>query len=428
MSIETGVRGKMGEIVGVRIHDFEYISYKNTFGDLLSIFSKEDLRIETAIDDEGQLYQRYYFVTTVSRAKKCLDCLGHTLEAVRRDFEADKNEKLEFIEYCQEDQFSTTWSYKDIEEGFSFEEWSNAVKKYARILSESSYDYAVHRYKEIEAEREKEMTLTEKIVLDSLPWNRENYFGLEYENIDKWNVFRIILETFSPDEKVILEYTDLYNGGWCDEVPSDEEYAVPKTIILTEGKFDVEVLSKSMQVLYPYMSKYYSFMNFSDLKVHGGSHFLTHYVKAFIAAGIQNRVIALYDNDSAGRAEIVSLSKIKCPDNFRIMHLPEIQLAEKYPVIGEQNLVNINGIACSIELFLGKDILLKDGQFIPIQIKGCIGKEGANQGEILHKSLIQNRFRDKIKKTLVNGNIEEENWGEMRILLENIFSVFIEKQ
>ena len=36
----------MGEVVGLRIGNYDFLSYKNTFGDLLSIFSKQDLKIE----------------------------------------------------------------------------------------------------------------------------------------------------------------------------------------------------------------------------------------------------------------------------------------------------------------------------------------------------------------------------------------------
>lgn len=42
----------MGEIVGLAIGNYEFLSCKNTFGDLLSIFSKEDMRIENQYDEE----------------------------------------------------------------------------------------------------------------------------------------------------------------------------------------------------------------------------------------------------------------------------------------------------------------------------------------------------------------------------------------
>lgn len=42
----------MGEIVGLCIGSYEFLSRKNTFGDLLSIFSQDDLTIEEVFDKE----------------------------------------------------------------------------------------------------------------------------------------------------------------------------------------------------------------------------------------------------------------------------------------------------------------------------------------------------------------------------------------
>lgn len=43
------------------------------------------------------------------------------------------------------------------------------------------------------------------------------------------------------------------------------------------------------------------------------------------------------------------------------MHLPDLEICYHYPMIGpeENSIDNINGRACSIELFLGKDIRRK---------------------------------------------------------------------
>ena len=47
----------MGEIVGLCIGSYEFLSRKNTFGDLLSIFSQDDLTIEEVFDKESTLLQ-----------------------------------------------------------------------------------------------------------------------------------------------------------------------------------------------------------------------------------------------------------------------------------------------------------------------------------------------------------------------------------
>lgn len=78
----------MGEIVGLCIGSYEFLSRKNTFGDLLSIFSQDDLTIEEVFDKElDESITRRYFTTTVNNAKMCLDVMGHTTLKAKSLFE-----------------------------------------------------------------------------------------------------------------------------------------------------------------------------------------------------------------------------------------------------------------------------------------------------------------------------------------------------
>ena len=49
----------MGEYVGIRIKNHVYLQWKNSFGDLLSIFSKEDLHIESVRIGDETYIKRY---------------------------------------------------------------------------------------------------------------------------------------------------------------------------------------------------------------------------------------------------------------------------------------------------------------------------------------------------------------------------------
>lgn len=71
--------------------------------------------------------------------------------------------------------------------------------------------------------------------------------------------------------------------------------------------------------------------------------------------------------------------------------------------------MNINGLACSIEMYLGDDILLKDGNYIPIHWKAYNEKEKKYQGELSEKSYVQDEFRKKIK----DGNFKESSAMEL---------------
>jgi hypothetical protein len=412
----------MGEYVGVKIGSYEFLSFKNTFGNLLTIFSPEDRCVKECIDDDGESYIDYSYVTTVERAKLCLDCLGYTIHAAKSSFEKSKQEEIEYLNEYYDDKYYL-YDSQTIQKEFTFEKWIKAVRRYALLLSKD------HNTKDLEKERKKKrLSVSEKLVLDSLPFdNNEHFFGVSYEYASLWSIFRVIVDAFEANTQVVLNYTNLYNGGWCNEFPEDDEFSVSKTIILTEGKYDAEVISKSMTVLYPYMRKYYSFIDFSTSNIQGSANFLTHYVKAFIGAGIQNRIIALYDNDAAGRSEIELLKGISLPSNFKIITLPHIEIGENYPTIGptKDECFNINGKACSIELFLGRDVLTENGNLIPVMWKGYVDRIGTYQGEITKKSEIQKWFDKKVEYTKQNATINVEDWKEMDLLLNTLFQLFV---
>ena len=59
-----------------------------------------------------------------------------------------------------------------------------------------------------------------------------------------------------------------------------------------------------MQLLYPHLADYFTFMDFEGARVGGGAGNLANIVKAFAGAGIVNKIIAIFDNDTAGEAAI----------------------------------------------------------------------------------------------------------------------------
>ena len=46
----------MGEIVNIRIGSYDFLSYKNTFGDLLLPFSMHDLHLDPVTEDGKNLH------------------------------------------------------------------------------------------------------------------------------------------------------------------------------------------------------------------------------------------------------------------------------------------------------------------------------------------------------------------------------------
>ena len=80
--------------------------------------------------------------------------------------------------------------------------------------------------------------------------------------------------------------------------------------------------------------------------------------------------------------------------------------------------MNVNGMACGIELYLGKDLLIENGELIPIRWREYNDRVKQYHGVSDRKDLIQKRFREKLK----SGNLGEID--EMKVLLEHIFGAF----
>lgn len=45
---------------------------------------------------------------------------------------------------------------------------------------------------------------------------------------------------------ITLDYTNLYEGRWCNEVPEEKDCSVSRTVILTKSNTDAKVICEAM--------------------------------------------------------------------------------------------------------------------------------------------------------------------------------------
>jgi hypothetical protein len=232
---------------------------------------------------------------------------------------------------------------------------------------------------------------------------------------------------------LVYDLTDLYFGGWIDttdnlvanaeEVISEGFDISRRIIVLTEGNSDKWILERSIKLLYPHLTDYFHFLDFEGARVGGGAGSLANIVKAFAGAGIVNRIIALFDHDTIGETAINTLKSIAIPDNIVVLQYPSLLLANNYPTIGPTGLfsMNVNGLAGSIELYLGTDVLTdSNGDLPPIQWRGYDAKLRKYQGEIMNKAAILESFDAKLSICEADlSKIKEYDWeGIIRIFTE----------
>jgi hypothetical protein len=372
--------------------------------------------------DEDDFEEAVEYKALTKHTKERLNVIGFSLSRVKNEFnEAKSAEVNKLIEWSKDDNHDLWTRTIEVLNSNTFEDYLNAFKT---IIS--SRIHPIHYLEENPNASE----LIQYILND----NGEFYWG--FPCFDFRCFLRSLLEVVPDDSFVVQDITDLVYAGYYDakdavcHLALEEligDYATSsKIIVLTEGITDTEILKGTLDLLYPHLSGYYTFMDFG-FKPSGGVGPLVNAVKSFAGAGIENRVIALFDNDTAAYSAVASLNGVNIPHNIKITHYPDISLAESYPAVGPNGLSkqNINKLACGIELYLGEDVLRNDGSLIPVQWKGYDERLGRYQGEILHKLEIQRKFQEKMSNCLSDrSQIEKYDWDQLREIFHHIFSVF----
>ena len=198
-----------------------------------------------------------------------------------------------------------------------------------------------------------------------------------------------------PDDEVVLDVSDLpdayllpdetgrfFESEW-ESLPSDAAMIArdkaakhAPVVVLTEGRTDAEFLAAGLTILYPHLSDLIKFLDYES-KPEGGASALLRMVRAFNAARIANRVVALFDNDTAATDALRSFNPRELSRQIKVIRCPDLELAKSYPTLGPPTITspkgsllpaNVNGLAGSIELYLGKDVLCQaDGTLRPVQ-------------------------------------------------------------
>lgn len=421
----------MGAYATLSIARYNFIQTKgDVVPELMVVFSEIDKRTrkrkpDPAWDDEdGEINPIVEYATTVGTLTKRVEALGFSMANTERAFLEARNAKVH--EIAEE--------LKDVDDDFLQEEYD--------ILSRASFSEFLAALNEIKQRNlsisystrppENERPLI-RYMLDDL---REGwYFGFPCEDIRE--LLRSFLSLCKDDDEVVWDVTELVDAGIYsadDDFPGVASASLtagyPFTapiVVLAEGSTDQAVLKGAMELLYPDFASYYSFMDFGAARVEGGAGALVAYVKSFIGAGIRHRVVALFDNDTAGKAAMAGLSSVGLPENFRVLSYPRIEIAENYPTLGPTGLVemDVNGLAGSIELYLGRDVLEVNSNLMPVQWLGYDQSQERYQGVLLNKGDLQARFFSKLAACLEDkALISSTDWSGIRAILESLFKAF----
>lgn len=239
----------MSEYATISIGKYAFLTERNDVRSLLYFFSPEEF-VQTSKDE-------YQYITTVKKAKEILDATGYTLTRLERKF-SEMLEIKEFEELFDEESKITKKNY-------TYKNWLKAIKNISIMLENEGYDYK----KPIKGNNLIEKMILKTINYSDFTWN-DTFWGIPNEYLklnDDFLIFRAILESFNNDKQIVLDYTWIAKGGYCDANLPKEWFEIERTIIMTEGKFDAFVLESVIELLYPHLKNCFYFMDFDMTKV-----------------------------------------------------------------------------------------------------------------------------------------------------------------
>ena len=196
-------------------------------------------------------------------------------------------------------------------------------------------------------------------------------------------LIRAVCEVAPGDEYAVQDVSQLVSGGYytahtqvCAEAIQSLVAGHPENstqIILTEGSTDASILRRALSLLHPHLADYYSFLDFESSRSPGGAGHLVSLVKAFAATGITNRVIALFDNDTAARDARRALAQLSLPPNIAVRSYPDLEVLRNYPTLGPsgQTGLDVNGLQRALSCILGLMCSRQPGgDFDPCPVEG----------------------------------------------------------
>lgn len=378
----------MGSYCAIQFDDMEIVIAKSYVpDDYAALFQEADRDRSRRLKDESDEEAWASFRYKASRATilRRLSLLGATREVVVESFER-------WLKGLRE-----TWA-RYAEDG-----WGQDLAEAAQQLTLTEW---TRRVPEVLATRFAEGVFDREPIdeIDRQLRDDSDEGWLTFDGYGSLYSLRAMLDACIDVKWVTLDMTALVEAGYYDsESPLASEARrsvfesynpLTPTLILAEGSTDIAVFRATLPILYPELVDYFSFFNHAELSVDGGAVYLVKFLKAFAAANITNRMIAVFDNDTVGVHAFKQASALALPPNIIVTRLPDCETSRHYPTIGPQgrHSMNVNGLAAGIELYLGVDALSINGELRPVRWTGYVAGADAYQGEVQGKAEVAKAF------------------------------------
>lgn len=419
----------MGSYSSTMVDDFEVWGSKSyADDDSLSIFQERDKRVTLYIDpddgDDAEEQHRVEYVVTAAQMRDRLDAMGFTLFRAAQSYRGNHAAYVEMHEgWLEQDRRGVGLGVTSDEEvnaiktrGFDW--WTAAVAKLVPL------GWSMWRWEDFEH------------IPESKAFHDMDALGSFFS--DDRLFLRAMLDALPNAGTVSLDISYLVGGGYyekeetiCDNARfrwSQSNPVYGPTVILTEGKLDSRVLARAFEAISPHLVDFFGFLDFDGVALPGSTDNLAKLVRAFVGARLSSRIVAVFDNDTAGVEALEALGKLNLPPNIKAIVLPHNPLATEYPTEGPQGpaIMDVNGLACSIEMFFGREALTNaDGKLIPVRWSGYNAKMQRYQGAIEAKGNVQVAFFELLKEHATPESARAA-FPEMATVVDRLTLVFAE--
>ena len=428
----------------------------------MTVFRETDKKISAEqLDGSGGIGQhtQIKYAVTASVTKERLDVMGFSLRNARSDFDTEKDlavrTREEEIRETEELGFSTPSLNQALQHDSDTSicdgdrdtsSFYAAERRGLEILRIATFDDFVEAFKYLRTHSllsylpkyGQYPSQTPELVTYMLRKDHDEGHLFGFPCSDPRFLMRAFLESVEECEEVSQDISSVVAAGYYDEsdtVCRDAldslitQYPINERIILlTEGSTDSRLLERTLDLLFPHLVGYYTFMDFDSSNAAGSAAAVVATIKAFCGVGISNRVIGLFDNDTASEDAIRGLKRTSLPNNIRFMRYPTLELAKCYPTMGPGGVLaemDVNGLACSLELYFGSDVLKTGSTMTPIQWTGYSKTLQRYQGEILDKSRLIDSYEQKLEQCEADhSRVDTLDFSGMRTLFNSVFAVF----
>jgi hypothetical protein len=144
-----------------------------------------------------------------------------------------------------------------------------------------------------------------------------------------------------------------------------------------------------------------------------GTGSLVNFCKGLAAINVQNKIVIVLDNDTAGQDALQRLQNLKLPRNMRVLVLPYLDAFSSFTTVGPSgnSVEDVNGRAVAIECFL--DFSFGPREAPAIRWTSFNAGLGTYQGELVDKEAYTKGFFDNVTKGVYD-------LSKLRLLWERI--------